>query len=126
MELSDAQILVVVNAVDYGAHDGIPRVSDDVHHSIVHLGAYRESEQDNLHDRHHQHDQCRTSVPEDVPELLLYECKYLFHLLPAILVNTSSMSFASYRPLSSAGEPSASILPSTITDTLSQYSASSI
>ena len=126
------EIPVIVNAV-YGIPYGrIGHVAAEYHADIIHFSTHGKSEQDYLYHRHHHRDKYGAPVPEYVQELLDYRCGKLSHLLssfpdlPTMVLNTSSMFSARYISLSLSGESNAAILPSTITDTLSQYSASSI
>ena len=129
-DLSDTQVFVAVDMAYHFADERVGSIPDDIYHRIVDFRADGESEEDDLDDRHDEDYQSRPLVPEDVPEFFSYECCNLFHYsrsaLPAIFVNTSSMSRASKLSFNSFGVPRASILPSTMIDTRSQYSASSI
>ncbi len=114
---------------------------DDRDAQIAHVGAQREAEQDHLQQRHEQQDGQRLPVAEDVVELLPHEgaqgARRARGAAPrarahaalsgrASRTNTSSIVRWPKLDLSSAGVPSAAMRPSTMIETRSQYSASSM
>ena len=65
--LDDAARQYVVRRVEYG------------HAHVLHLGGDGKAEQDNLHHRHHEQDEHRPAVAEDVAEFLTGKYEELFH-----------------------------------------------
>ncbi len=104
----------------------IGRRIDDGKADVVDVGADRETEEDDLHDRQRQNHGQRPRIAADVLNLLAQQAEQRSHAGLASWTNRSSIDETANCCFNSAGVPSAPIRPATMIEMRSQYSASSM
>ena len=73
------EVLRSVQPLDDAARQYVVRRVEHGHAHVLHLGGDGKAEQDNLHHGHHEQDEHRPAVAEDVAEFLAGKYEELFH-----------------------------------------------